>query len=80
MSPEVTRNKQYRIHFYSREEDRMHVHVEHNDGREVKVWMEPEIEVAKKAPFKAHEINVILKLCRENENEIKAFWRKRKKS
>ncbi|MBZ4201767.1 MAG: DUF4160 domain-containing protein [Methylovulum sp.] len=32
MSPTVFRERGYRFYFFSREEQRMHVHVQHTDG------------------------------------------------
>ncbi|WP_430755078.1 DUF4160 domain-containing protein [Magnetovirga frankeli] len=46
MSPTVFRDRGYRFFFFSREEERMHVHVISSDG-ETKYWLEPEIELAK---------------------------------
>jgi hypothetical protein len=51
MTPTVFREKGYRFFFFSREENRMHVHVISGDG-EAKYWLEPKIELA--------EITVIL--------------------
>ncbi len=76
MSPTIKQVNEYRIYFYSQEEERMHVHVRHNDGRVAKVWIEPEIEVERKGSFKEHEISLILKIVRELENVIKDKWNK----
>ncbi|GJL62683.1 MAG: hypothetical protein NPIRA04_13370 [Nitrospirales bacterium] len=46
MSPTVFKEGGYRFFFFSREEERMHVHVVSTDG-EAKYWLEPEIELAK---------------------------------
>ena len=43
MSPTVFKESGYRFFFFSREEERMHVHVISGDG-EAKFWLEPEIE------------------------------------
>ena len=43
MSTTVFREDGYRVFFFSREEERMHVHVVSGDG-EAKFWLEPEIE------------------------------------
>jgi hypothetical protein len=40
MSPTVLRVKRYRFFFFSREEERAHVHVTCPDG-EAKFWLEP---------------------------------------
>lgn len=45
MSPTVFRHGPYRFYFFSREEARMHVHVQSSVG-EAKFWLEPEIELA----------------------------------
>jgi len=47
MSPTVFRENGYRFFFFSREEERMHVHITSGDG-EAKFWLEPEIKMAKK--------------------------------
>lgn len=45
MSPTVARDGPYRMFFFSREETRVHVHVEHPDG-EAKFWLTPGVELA----------------------------------
>jgi hypothetical protein len=45
MSPTVFREGPYRFFFFSREEQRMHVHVASADG-EAKFWLEPRLELA----------------------------------
>jgi len=40
MSPTVFKEGNYRFHFFSREEDRIHIHVVSPDG-EAKFWLEP---------------------------------------
>ena len=46
MSPTIFRAEGMRFFFFSREEARTHVHVLAPDG-EAKIWIEPEIEVAR---------------------------------
>ena len=46
MSPTIFRVGRLRFYFFSREETRMHVHVQHPTG-EAKFWLEPEIELAR---------------------------------
>jgi hypothetical protein len=48
MSPTVFRVGRYRFYFFSREEDRAHVHVTCPDG-EAKFWLEPVVSVAANA-------------------------------
>ena len=45
VSPTVFRYCNYRFHFFSREEPRLHVNVISTDG-EAKFWLEPHVEVA----------------------------------
>lgn len=42
----VLRARGYRFYFFSREEACAHVHVQHATG-EAKLWLDPELEVAK---------------------------------
>ena len=53
MSPTVFREQGYRFFFFSREEQRMHVHVLSADG-EAKFWLEPEIELARACSHYRH--------------------------
>jgi hypothetical protein len=46
MSPTVFREGPFRFFFFSREEERLHIHVQSADG-EAKFWLEPTIEVAR---------------------------------
>jgi hypothetical protein len=75
VSPTVLREKGYRFFFFSREEDRMHIHVICPEG-EAKFWLEPEIELArnyKLTGFHLKEINGIIK---EHFDEFKNAWAK----
>src|SRR2546426_8436204 len=44
VSPTVLRVRGYRFYFFSREEPRPHVHVQHAGG-EAKFWLEPQVEL-----------------------------------
>ena len=46
MSPTVFRDGPFRFFFFSREEARLHIHVESPEG-EAKFWIEPKIELAR---------------------------------
>nr|VFJ92704.1 MAG: protein of unknown function (DUF4160) [Candidatus Kentron sp. LFY] len=46
MSPTVFKENGIKYFFFSKEEDRMHIHALSADG-EAKFWLEPEIELAK---------------------------------
>lgn len=63
----------YRFYFFSREENRRHVHVSSSDG-EAKIWLEPEIEVARVVNLSAQEVSKILEIIRDRQGEINDFW------
>jgi hypothetical protein len=44
VSPTILRVRGFRVYFFSREERRAHVHVQHADG-EAKFWIEPAVEL-----------------------------------
>ncbi|MGH9319303.1 MAG: DUF4160 domain-containing protein [Vicinamibacteria bacterium] len=46
MSPTIFKEKDLRFYFFSREETRMHVHVQ-SSGGEAKFWLSPSIDLAK---------------------------------
>lgn len=73
--PTVFIDGQYRFYFFSREEERRHIHVSSSDG-EVKVWLEPEIEVAKVINLTTEQVNSILKVVKNHEEEINDSWNK----
>ena len=74
MSPTVFRDGRYRFHFFSLEEDRIHIHVESPDG-ELKVWLEPRIELAENHGMSAREVTRILRIVEERHVEIEERWR-----
>jgi hypothetical protein len=73
MSPTVLTKDGFRLYFFSREESRMHVHVQHADG-EAKIWLEPGIEIARNQGLGAHRLAFVLRLVREHEDEIRKAW------
>lgn len=75
MSPTVFREGGYRFFFFSREETRMHVHVQSQDG-EAKFWLEPKIELAQHTGLSLREVNEALRLVQEHENDIRSAWQK----
>lgn len=74
MSPTVFRFKDYRILFFSKEESRIHVHVSSPEG-EAKFWIEPEIELAENHGLSRKQINEIMKVIKENEDNIRNSWK-----
>ncbi len=75
MSPTVFRESGFRFYFFSREEPRMHVHVQSQNG-EAKYWLEPKVELAQHTGLSRNEINEALRLVQEHENEIRSAWLK----
>lgn len=71
--PTVFIHGRYRFYFFSREENRRHVHVSSSDG-EAKIWLEPEIEVARVVNLSAQEVSKILKIIGDRQEEIYDFW------
>ncbi|WP_363929054.1 DUF4160 domain-containing protein [Thiocapsa sp.] len=74
MSPTVFRDNGYRFFFFSREEERMHVHVVSGDG-EAKFWLEPEIELAKNHRYSRKQLKHIESLIEVRYNELISAWR-----
>jgi hypothetical protein len=75
VSPTVLRVKGFRFYFFSREERRGHVHVQHAEG-EAKFWIEPTVELAANFGLKAKQITEVRTLIEEHLNEIRAAWAK----
>ena len=74
MSPTVLRAGGFRFYFFSREELRAHVHVQHGEG-EAKFWLEPEIGLAHNYGLSSRQISRALNLVRKHEDEIRAAWK-----
>lgn len=74
MSPTVFREGGLRFYFFSREEPRMHIHVQ-GAGGEAKVWLEPSIELADNYGLSRRALAAALRLIREREDEIHAAWK-----
>ncbi len=73
MSPTIFRKRNYRFFFFSREETRKHVHVVSPDG-EAKIWIEPEIKLSKFVGYSPKHLNELVKIVKENKDEIIAKW------
>ena len=74
MSPTIFRAGGLRFFFFSREEERLHVHAIGPDG-EAKFWLEPEIAVARNHGLSERKIREALRLVAEHEDEIRTAWR-----
>jgi Domain of unknown function (DUF4160) len=75
LSPTIFRAGPFRFYFFSREEPRLHVHVQSDKG-EVKLWLDPEIQVAKNYNLKERDLQKIRELIREHEDEIRDAWKR----
>ncbi len=73
MSPTFLRYKKYRFYVNSREETRKHIHVQSPEG-ELKVWLEPVIEIAVNYGFRESEIAEIIKIIQEKRDEFIERW------
>jgi Domain of unknown function (DUF4160) len=73
VSPTVFREGPFRFFFFSREELRMHVHVQSADG-EAKFWIEPQIELARRHGLGDQDVSRALQLVVEHEQEIRDAW------
>ena len=62
-----------RFYFFSREEPRIHVHVQGSEG-EAKFWLEPEIALAHNYGLSRRAVSTAIGLIREHENEIRTAW------
>jgi hypothetical protein len=74
MSPTIFRVRGYRFYFFSREETRPHVHVQHATG-EAKIWLDPMVELAHNYGLTAARAAAAVRLAQEHEDEIRAAWK-----
>ncbi len=70
MSPTIFRERGFRFLFFSREEPRIHVHVQCAEG-EAKFWIEPSITLAKSKGLSAGDLRQVENIIKEHENEIR---------
>lgn len=75
VSPTVLRVRGFRFYFFSREEPRAHVHVQHADG-EAKFWVEPSVELHANYGLGARRLAEAQKLVEEHVHEIRRAWAK----
>lgn len=73
MSPTVFREGPFRFFFFSREEERMHIHVQSADG-EAKFWVDPDIELAKSYGLDERALKRAETLIANREQEIRDAW------
>jgi hypothetical protein len=75
MSPTVFRYKDYRFFFFSREEERVHIHVSCPAGG-AKFWVEPIVSLIQHYGLSAKELRELQKVVEEHKNEIIRAWKK----
>lgn len=75
MSPTVFRDGAFRFFFFSREEPRAHIHVQHPTG-EAKFWLDPSVALAQNYGLTAQRLAKAKQLIEEHENEIRSAWRR----
>lgn len=73
MSPTVLRVGPFRLFFFSREEERPHVHVAHPDG-EAKFWLDPEVALAAVVGLSSRQTAEAEAIVRRHEEEIRHAW------
>ena len=73
MSPTVFRYQNFRFHFFSREEPRMHIHVYCGHG-EAKFWIQPDIILARNFGLTEPELRLLRSVIEERLDEIKTAW------
>ena len=73
VSPTVLRVRGFRFYFFSREEPRAHVHVQHADG-EAKFWIEPSVELAVNFSLTPKQVATVQRLIEEHLHEIRDAW------
>ena len=75
MSPTIFRDGGFRFYFFSREEARMHVHVQCPDG-EAKFWLEPTIALAHNYGLSGRQVRAAQQLVEAHADEIRTASRK----
>ena len=73
MTPTVFRDGEFRFFFFSREEQRIHVHVSHPDG-EAKFWLTPDVQLASQTGLASHVLNEAKHLVEDHLEEIADAW------
>lgn len=73
MAPTIARYGQFRLFFFSREEERIHVHVAHPDG-EAKFWLTPEVHLAVNMGLSPAQVRQAQATVIAHTQEIKDAW------
>ena len=75
MSPTVFNEGPYRFFFFSREEERMHVHIVCSDG-EAKFWIEPIVALADYTSLSGKQLRQLQRIVEERRDEIEQSWKR----
>ena len=62
-----------RFYFFSREEPRLHIHVQ-GPGGEAKFWLQPQVELAQNYGLSPRSLKAALRLIKEHERDIRSAW------
>ena len=73
MSPTVFRVGNYRFYFFSREEERIHIHVVSPDG-EAKFWIDPIVALVTYTGLSKRQLGRLKKIVEEHKSEIVKAW------
>ena len=75
MAPTVAREGQFRLFFFSREETRIHVHIEHPDG-EAKFWLTPSVSLATCTGLSSRQQREAQTIVEAHLKEIQNAWQR----
>lgn len=73
MAPTVARDGPFRLFFFSREEERIHVHVSHPDG-EAKFWLTPAVTIATYTGLSRRQVREAQTVVEAHLEEIQNAW------
>jgi hypothetical protein len=73
VSPTIFRDGGFRFYFFSREESRLHVHVQCTNG-EAKFWLEPVVHLAQNHGLNARQLRTTRRLIEEHVDDIRRAW------
>jgi len=73
--PIIERTGKWRVLIYALEIKRPHVHVLANDRRAVKVWIVPNVELARNEGLNVRELAEAIRLVKKNREQYLEAWR-----
>ena len=73
MAPTILRDGPFRLFFFSREEERIHVHIAHPDG-EAKFWLTPEVALAGQTGMSTRQLRDAQAVVEAHISEIENAW------